>query len=70
MDTRLKEEVRQRADRRCEYCRFPERFAELRFQIDHIIPQQHGGLTHADNLALACFRCNKYKGPNLPALTP
>jgi len=61
MERRLKEEIRRRAGGRCEYCRFPERFAELRFQVDHIIPEQHGGPTSPDNLALSCFRCNKYK---------
>ena len=34
MDARLKAEVRQRAGSRCEYCQFPEAFAELRFQIN------------------------------------
>ncbi len=48
-----------------EYCHFPEGFAELPFQIDHIIARQHGGATAADNLALACCFCNRYKGPNL-----
>jgi 5-methylcytosine-specific restriction endonuclease McrA len=70
MERRLKEEVRRRAGGRCEYCRFPERFAELRFQVDHIIPEQHGGPTSPDNLALSCLRCNKYKGPNLAGLDP
>ena len=32
---------------------------------DHIIPRQHGGQTGTDNLALACVRCNRYKGPNV-----
>jgi 5-methylcytosine-specific restriction endonuclease McrA len=51
MDARLREAVRQRALFRCEYCQFPERWAELRFQLDHIIPEQHGGRTVLDNLA-------------------
>ena len=70
MDAPLKVEVRQRAGARCEYCQFPEAFAELRFQLDHIIPQQHGGPTASANLAWSCLRCNKYKGPNLSGIDP
>ena len=70
MEAWLKAEVRQRAKLRCEYCHFPERLAELRFQIDQIIPQQHGGLTVAENLAWSCLRCNKHKGPNLSGIDP
>lgn len=70
MDAGLKLRVRRRARYRCEYCQFPERYSELRFQIDHIIAQQHGGPTNPANLALACFRCNSHKGPNLSGLDP
>lgn len=68
MDARLREDVRRRALFRCEYCQFPERWAELRFQVDHIIPEQHDGPTVPDNLAWSCLRCNKHKGPNLAGL--
>lgn len=37
---------------------------------DHIIPNQHGGSSEADNLALACLRCNRRKGPNIGSLDP
>ena len=70
MDARLKAQVRRRARFRCEYCLFPERFAELRFQLDHIVAQKHSGPTTAANLALACFRCNSHKGPNLSGVDP
>jgi hypothetical protein len=40
------------------------------FEIDHIIPESHGGPTRAGNLALACFLCNSYKGPNLSGIDP
>jgi hypothetical protein len=39
-------------------------------QIEHVIPRQHGGGDESVNLALACYRCNKYKGPNLSAFDP
>lgn len=30
--------------------------------IEHIIPKSKGGTNHYDNLALACFKCNMYRG--------
>ena len=57
-----------RAGGRCEYCQFPERYAAHRHEPDHVIALQHGGLTAADNLALACLRCNRYKGPNIASI--
>src|SRR5947199_7788185 len=62
--------VRARAKHRCEYCRFPEPFAELPFHIDHIVAKQHGGQTVLENLALACCFCNAYKGPNFSGADP
>lgn len=70
MDARLKAQVRRRARFRYEYCQFPERAAELRFQLDHIIARQHGGKNDASNLAFACFRCNSHKGTNLAGVDP
>jgi hypothetical protein len=40
------------------------------FQIEHIRAKQHGGRFRENNLALACPRCNAYKGPNLTAIDP
>ena len=34
------------------------------------IAEQHGGPTIENNLALACARCNRYKGPNLSSIDP
>jgi hypothetical protein len=70
MDAALEDLVRRRARFRCEYCLLPEALASTPFQLDHIIAQSHGGLTHADNLALACFHCNNFKGPNLAGIDP
>ncbi len=70
MQRQLIELIRQRASFRCEYCHFPERFSGLNFQIDHIIPEKHGGQTASDNLALSCIYCNSYKGPNLSGVDP
>ena len=57
--------VWERAGRRCEYCRIPHPQYRLPFQVDHIRARQHGGQTTADNLAHACFHCNRHKGPNI-----
>jgi hypothetical protein len=46
----------------------PEAAYGLPFQIDHIIPRQHGGKSRLTNLALACARCNRNKGPNLSGI--
>jgi len=70
MQRHLVELVRQRALFRCEYCLFPERFAGLNFQMDHVIAEKHGGLTDAENLALSCIYCNSYKGANLSGIDP
>src|SRR4051794_18592391 len=71
MDESLRRLVRSRAGDRCEYCRLPQELAPFaRFQIEHVRAKQHGGSDHPDNLALACPRCNAYKGPNLSAVDP
>src|SRR5436190_1136660 len=62
--------VRERAGRRCEYCRLPQTAVELKFHVEHIIAIQHGGPDSPDNLALACHRRNLVKGPNLSSLDP
>ena len=48
----------------------PARFDEATFEIDHIVAEQHGGLTTLGNLALTCFSCNRRKGPNLGGIDP
>ena len=70
MESALEMLVWQRAGERCEYCRFPAAFAEVPFQIDHIVARQHGGTDDPDNLALACCFCNRHKGPNLSGVDP
>jgi hypothetical protein len=70
MDRSLEQLVWQRAQSACEYCRVPQQYDELTFEIDHIIALKHGGRTVASNLALACFACNNHKGPNIAGLDP
>jgi len=38
------------------------------FQTDHIVAQQHRVEDSIDNLALACDKCNAYKGTNLSSI--
>src|SRR4051812_18990985 len=68
MDAALEQLIRARARSRCEYCRLPQEFSPVPHQIDHVIALKHRGSTTADNLALACFFCNSYKGPNIAGI--
>lgn len=70
MDAALSDEVRARAQERCEYCRVPQSAHLTPFQIDHIIARKHRGDTTSENLALACFPCNNFKGPNIASIDP
>ena len=62
--------VRQRANGRCEYCLLPSRAMLPPFHIEHVVARQHGGETCLENLAFACGRCNRKKGPNLAGIDP
>jgi 5-methylcytosine-specific restriction endonuclease McrA len=71
MEAGLKELVRRRAGNACEYCRIPQDATLLiSFHIEHVVPRQHGGSDEPGTLALACDRCNAYKGPNLTSIDP
>ena len=66
----LRSQIRERAQGRCEYCFLPEEADFARFEVDHIIAEQHGGKTDLENLAYACLDCNKRKGPNIASIDP
>ena len=66
----LRQQVRERAGGRCEYCHLPENGTVLPHEVDHIRSQKHGGLTSLDNLCLACSYCNAHKGPNVSGYDP
>jgi len=66
----LRAEVRHRASGRCEYCGLHEGDVYAPHEPDHIIAEQHGGPTTAENLAYACYHCNRYKGANLASVDP
>ena len=71
MSPELRQQVRERAAGRCEYCLLPDRI-ELTgpFHVEHIIALQHRGTDELSNLAWACSRCNRHKGTNLSAVDP
>ena len=66
----LRTAVRELAQDCCEYCLLPQSAALHRHEPDHVVPRQHGGATVLGNLALACMRCNRYKGPNVGSFDP
>ena len=70
MDAAGRDVVRRRAGNRCEYCLLRQQYNRLTHHVEHIIAKQHGGRDDADNLALACHRCNLRKGPNLAGVDP
>jgi hypothetical protein len=65
-----RQHLRERAGNCCEYCRVPETGRLNRLHVDHIIAVKHGGTDEDDNLCLACYKCNGYKGSNVAALDP
>jgi hypothetical protein len=58
----IQSEIRIRANYLCEYCHALEKWQYVAFTIDHVIPLTQGGDDGLDNLALACFHCNRRKG--------
>ena len=66
----LRQQVRQRAKFRCEYCRLAESDAFLPHEPDHIVAEKHGGRSGADNLACSCYDCNRFKGSDIASVDP
>jgi len=64
----LRREVRERAGARCEYCLLPESQAVPPHEPDHLIAVKHDGQTTSENLALACFLCNRFKGSDIASI--
>lgn len=66
----LRRLVVERAGERCEYCFLPVGVAFFPHEVDHVIAEKHGGVTAAENLAFACWRCNRHKGSDLGSFDP
>ncbi|HEX6820297.1 MAG TPA: HNH endonuclease signature motif containing protein [Ktedonobacterales bacterium] len=66
----LRREIRERAGGCCEYCFMPDDEPLYPHEPDHIIALKHRGQTTSENLAYACFECNRAKGSNIASLDP
>ena len=66
----LRRQVEQRAEQRCEYCHLPAAVSFYPHEVDHVIALKHGGDTSLNNLAYACWRCNRHKGTDLGSFDP
>jgi 5-methylcytosine-specific restriction endonuclease McrA len=70
IEASLRDLVRARAGGCCEYCHISERFTLTEHEVDHVIALKHLGQTVADNLALCCAGCNRYKGSDIASIDP
>ena len=66
----LRADVVSRANKRCEYCQYPEEHSPVSFQVEHIVPRSAGGATEFMNLALACSHCNLHKAARQEGIDP
>ena len=55
------QQIVERANRRCEYCKSAMDYTSQPFVMEHIIPIAENGETALNNLALACGGCNGHK---------
>lgn len=62
--------VRERARALCEYCHSAEQWQYVPFTVDHIVPLAQEGADDLDNLALACFHCNRRKSSRMSGPDP
>lgn len=64
----IQNQVRERAGYLCEYCHTSEQWQYIPFTVDHVIPLSKDGASGVENLALACFNCNRQKSDRLTAI--
>jgi HNH endonuclease len=65
----VRRQITARDTQRCAYCRSPM-IVGIPMVIEHIIPLVSGGSSTPDNLCLACYRCNEFKGSRTEAADP
>jgi hypothetical protein len=65
----LRQRVAERFKHRCAYCRSSQQIG-VAMVVDHAVPHHAGGTTTIENLALACYRCNEFKGRRVNARDP
>ena len=66
----LREQIEQRANNFCEYCRAPQQVCGYRFHLEHVHPLSRGGSNVLSNRALACASCNLAKTDKVSATDP
>ncbi|MEL7054288.1 MAG: HNH endonuclease signature motif containing protein [Cyanobacteria bacterium J06588_5] len=66
----LRRLVIDRAQQAYEYCLLPSSVSFYPHEVDYVIALKHQGETNADNLAYACWRCNRFKGSDLGSFDP
>ena len=65
----LRRLVAERAWHVCEYCLVHEDDLFHGCEVDHVLSVKHGGQTTLENLAYACFHCNRHKGTDLGSVS-
>ena len=63
-------QVRRRAGYLCEYCHASEQWQYVQFTVDHVVPLDLEGSDDLENLALACFHCNRRKWNRVRGVDP
>ena len=69
ISTAVRRQITDRDTQRCAYCRSPM-IVGIPMVIEHINPLVSGGSSTPDNLCLACYRCNEFKGSRTEAADP
>ncbi len=64
------EQIKARADHRCEYCQYWAEYSAQSFVYEHIIPNAKGGETLLNNLCYACGGCNGHKYTKTSGVDP
>ncbi len=64
---RLRQSIRALYGFSCGYCGVTEAESGSQLEIDHFLPESHGGQDVLDNLVYACPTCNRLKGDYWPA---
>ncbi len=70
ISTALRQRVAESFRFRCAYCHTSQRVVGPFLEIDHILPEAHGGTADEENLCLACPMCNSHKADKHEALDP
>ena len=66
----LRRRVAEAARHRCGYCLTAQRIIGPLLEIEHIVPEAHGGSDDEQNLFLACPMCNSHKADRQEAVDP